>query len=132
MIYLFRGLLVVTLGLLLFIVGCSILLGRASAQDGARGHGHAEHHDVYRSLTNPVTGMSCCNAQTPDDPNGDCRPGSVWRDLDGRIKARVGGQTMTVPESALIPSEKAPHPPVGMICERWGHFYCVALSGAGG
>jgi hypothetical protein len=56
----------------------------------------------------------------------------VWRDEAGRLRARIGGATVGVPESALLPGSMSPHPPVGMICERWGIFYCVALSDAGG
>lgn len=103
----------------------------ASAQDGIRGHGHAEHHDQYRHLSNPQTGMHCCNAQTADG-QGDCRPGAVWRDIDGQIKARIGGRIVRVPESALLPPEMNPHAPVGLICEKNDMFYCAALSGAGG
>lgn len=105
--------------------------GRASAQDGARGHGHAENHDAYRALSNPTTGASCCNG-TVDGIEGDCRPGTVWRDAGGDLRARIGGQELFVPESALVPRAMNPHPPVGMICERAGRFYCVALSDAGG
>lgn len=106
--------------LTLFCVGLLLgfLAGRASAQ-------HAEHHDAYKSLTNPTTSVNCCNDR-------DCRPGNVWRDAAGNIVARVEGREMSVPEAALLPDGMNPHPPVGMICERDGRFYCVAFSGAGG
>lgn len=96
----------------------------ALAQSGNHGDGHAQHHDVYRNLFNPQTGANCCNDQ-------DCRPGTVWRELDGGLRARIGSQTVPVPESALLPDHMNPHPPLGMICERNGTFYCVSKSGAG-
>lgn len=90
----------------------------------------ARSHDPYSHLYNPNTGAHCCNMQK-DDGTGDCRPGAVWRDGSGKLWARVEGQSMPVPESALIPAEKNPHQPVGLICEKGGNFYCVAMSGAG-
>lgn len=113
------------------IVG-AVITGRAPAQDGRHGVGHAENHDAYKGLNNPQTGVSCCNAQTADDPAGDCRPGAVWRDAAGDLRARIGGREMSVPEAALVPEAMNPHRPVGMICERAGKFFCVAFSGAGG
>lgn len=98
---------------------------------GRHGDGHAENHDAYRALSNPATGASCCNG-TVDGVEGDCRPGTVWRDAGGDLRARIGGRELFVPESALVPGAMNPHPPVGMICERDGRFYCVALSDAGG
>lgn len=97
---------------------------------GAIWGGHARAHDPYSHLHNPKTGAHCCNAQK-DDGTGDCRPGAVWRDGNGKLWARIGGQQVPVPEDALIAAEKNPHQPVGLICEKNGHFYCAALSGAG-
>lgn len=114
------------------LIAIAVVSKKSRAQDGSHGVGHAEHHDAYKMLANPATGLSCCNAQTEANPNGDCRPGTVWRDADGNLRARIGGREMSVPEAALVPNLKNPHPPVGMICERDGHFYCVAMSGAGG
>lgn len=114
------------------LIAGAVITGRARGQDGRRGSGHAEHHDAYKGLSNPTTGMSCCNAQTAANPAGDCRPGAVWRNAAGDLRARIGGREMSVPEAALVPGAMNPHPPVGMICEKDGHFYCVAVSGAGG
>jgi hypothetical protein len=104
----------------LVLVAGAVIVGRARGQDG-----HAQHHDAYKGLSNPTTGVSCCN-------DGDCRPGAVWRDDAGTLRARIAGREMSVPETALLPGEMNPHRPVGMICEKDGHFYCVAFSGAGG
>jgi hypothetical protein len=117
----FVGLLVLILLALVF--GAGRISCYAQEFDGI--HGHAEHHDVYKDLVNPHTGGNCCHDQ-------DCRPGNVWRDADGTLRARIGSLTVKVPESALLPEKMSPHPPVGMICERAGYIYCVSLSGAGG
>lgn len=116
------------LGAITILLSIGFCAGRASAQH----QGHAENHDAYKGLSNPTTGVSCCNAQTADDPAGDCRPGAVWRDAAGDLRARIDGREMSVPEAALVPGAMNPHPPVGLICERNGKFFCVAVSGVGG
>ena len=47
----------------------------ARAQDGHRGHGHAQYHDWYKELKNGE-GVDCCNAKTAQG-DGDCRPVSA-------------------------------------------------------
>jgi hypothetical protein len=84
----------------------------------------ARGHDGYEGLINPGTHKSCCS-------DADCRRGSVWRNENGDLTARVNGKDRHVPESALVPDNMNPHPPMGMICERYGIFFCVARSGAG-
>jgi hypothetical protein len=44
------------------------MINMAMAQSGARGDGHAQHHDMYKDWQRPEVGGSCCNAQSSDDP----------------------------------------------------------------
>lgn len=105
-------------------IGLGLFGGAVILVVGLLWGGPAKSHDVYRSLVNPRTGAGCCH-------DADCRPGMVWRDEQGRLRARIGNLNVSVPESALLPEKMNPHPPTGMICEHSGNFYCVNLSGAG-
>lgn len=111
--------------LLLAIAGALILI--AGGLHFARGQGHAENHDWYKDLKQPVSGGSCCNALTADG-EGDCRPATVWRDEAGIV--RWGRQI--VPHSAVLPDYKNHQPLTGHICERNGRIYCALVGGAGG
>lgn len=76
---------------------CFLLTPSSKAQDGGpaddaqgmHGHGHAENHNMYKDWTRPDVGGSCCNAQTPDDPAGDCRPTTAYLGDDGWWRARI-------------------------------------------
>lgn len=57
--------------------------------------GHAKHHDeLYKSLKQPGTGMSCCN-------NNDCRP-VPHRATAAGIEFFVHGRWLMPPTSKLI------------------------------
>ncbi|MFZ5783994.1 MAG: hypothetical protein ACOY4R_27665 [Pseudomonadota bacterium] len=101
-----------------------VMTWQALAQSGSRGDGHAEHHDQYRHWMRPDGKGSCCNAQTPDDPNGDCRPTVGYVGDDGRWRARVApGRFLPVPPDRLLSrqSDGRCH-----ICERGGYVFCFA------
>lgn len=114
---------------ILSLYGCPP--GNSQDFNGLRGHGHAEHHDWYKDLTQPDTGYSCCNAVTAEG-EGDCRPGSVWRDSDGTVWARLNGQSVAVPPNKVLPDSKNLKPITGHICEKNGNFYYALVGGAGG
>lgn len=108
----------------LILYGCG---EEALAQSGAIGvgDGHAQHHDQYRTWGRPDVGGSCCNAQTPDDPAGDCRPivdlASRFESWAVRMAAFVSRRPLRGPiklrredfqnssSSSREPSEMRPH-----------------------
>ena len=61
----------------------------ALAQSGNHGDGHTEMLGTYKDGRQLYTGRSCCNAQTADDRNGDCRPTNGCVEDDGWWQARV-------------------------------------------
>jgi len=74
------------------VLVCFLLTQPTKAQDdalGSHGHGHAENHNMYKDWARPDVGGSCCNAQTPDDPTGDCRPTTAYLGDDGWWRARI-------------------------------------------
>ena len=79
------------------VLVCFLLTPPSKAQDGGpfddaqglHGHGHAENHNMYKDWKRPDVGGSCCNAQTPDDPAGDCRPTTAYLGDDGWWRARI-------------------------------------------
>jgi hypothetical protein len=74
------------------VLVCFLLTPPSKAQDdalGSHGHGHAENHNMYKDWARPDVGGSCCNAQTPDDPTGDCRPTTAYLGDDGWWRARI-------------------------------------------
>jgi len=65
------------------------VLSFATGNRGAlHGEGHAQNHEMYKDWQRPGGG-SCCNAQSPVDPNGDCRPTTAYMDDDGYWYARI-------------------------------------------
>ena len=96
----------------------------SKAQDGGRGHGHAENHNMYKDWNRPDVGGSCCSAQTPDDPAGDCRPTTAYLGDDGwwraRIKPGPNGFAVVPPNKILKRSgDGRCH-----VCERNGSVLC--------
>lgn len=101
----------------------------AAAQSGARGDGHAEHHDWYRDLLTPL-GYSCCNGDQPDKP-GDCRPVQARPRDDGSWEAFVGGTWRPVPPERILPDRLNRVPLHAHICEQDGYVRCFLRGGGG-
>ncbi|MBX3502500.1 MAG: hypothetical protein KF889_23900 [Alphaproteobacteria bacterium] len=70
------------------------------ARSGDHGAGHAEHHDWYRQLLHPNTGVSCCGDR-------DCRPTRAYVDDNGAWRAQLNGAWVKVPRAAVL-STRAP------------------------
>jgi hypothetical protein len=79
----------------IILLAAGFLLGRATAQSGSHGDGHAEHHDLYKSWRMPGTNVSCCN-------ESDCRPTRATQDMDGNWRALVDGRWIDVPASRVL------------------------------
>jgi hypothetical protein len=109
---------------LVLVLAIGSVIDLAQAQSGNRGDGHAEHHDMYKDWEQPDVGGSCCNAQSADDPAGDCRPTTAYIGDDGRWHARIGPG----PEDfATVPPNKILHRAVDgrcHICEQLGTVIC--------
>jgi hypothetical protein len=116
----------------LSVLVCFLLTQPSKAQDGGpfdyaqgrHGHGHAENHNMYKDWRRPDVGGSCCNAQTPDDPAGDCRPTTAYMGDDGwwRAGVRPGPNGLAVvPLNKILnrASDGRCH-----VCERHGHVLC--------
>ncbi len=113
------------LAVFLFVLAV-VVFGDARGQNAD----HAENHDWYKELRSNQ-GYSCCNGQTADG-EGDCRPASVWRESDGTVRARIAGQTVIVPPSAVLPDRLNQRPLSGHACEKNGTWHCALVGGAGG
>src|ERR1700682_4150521 len=80
----------------------------SKAQDGGRGHGHAENHNMYKDWNRP-------------DVAGDCRPTTAYLGDDGwwraRIKPGPNGFAVVPPNKILNRAgDGRCH-----VCERNGH-----------
>ena len=100
------------------------MINMAMAQSGARGDGHAQHHDMYKDWQRPDGGGSCCNAQSSDDPNGDCRPTTAYMGDDGLWRARIKpgpNGLVIVPRNRILnrAADGRCH-----VCERFGAVFC--------
>jgi hypothetical protein len=108
----------------------------ASAQDrpGDFGFRHHANHDWYRDLHQPVTGYSCCNGQSADDPNGDCRPTRAVLMPDGHWRAIVDGEWRDIPPEVVLKNLGAQDkdPIHAHVCAgRSGTIYCFIGAGDG-
>jgi hypothetical protein len=61
--------------ILVLVLAIGFMIDLAQAQSG---DGHAEYHEMYKDWVQPDVGGSCCNAQSADDPAGDCRPTTAY------------------------------------------------------
>jgi hypothetical protein len=100
------------------------MINMAMAQSGARGDGHAQHHDMYKNWQRPDVGGPCCNAQSSGDPNGDCRPTTAYMGDDGLWRARIKpgpSGFVIVPRNRILnrAADGRCH-----ICERLGAVFC--------
>jgi hypothetical protein len=100
----------------------------ARAQDGNRGHGHAQYHDWYKELKNSE-GVECCNAHTAQG-DGDCRPVSA-RPRENGWEAYFNGRWNRIPQGAILPDSMNKVPLYSHICEQSGYVHCF-LKGGGG
>jgi hypothetical protein len=108
--------------ILALAIGATISVARA--QSGSRGDGHGRHHDMYKDWQRPDVGGSCCNAQSADDPNGDCRPTTAYMGDDGWWRARIrpgpNGYAIVPPNKILKrAADGRCH-----VCERFGTVIC--------
>ena len=115
-----RALLALALG----VLACFLVTEPSKAQDGEHGHGHAENHNMYEDWKRPDVGGSCCNAQSADDPDGDCRPTTAYMGDDGRWRARIkpgSSGFVVVPPNKILnrAADGRCH-----ICERLGAVFC--------
>ena len=117
------------------VTGFALVLGSAAwGQDrpGDFGFHHHENHDWYRDLHQPITGYSCCNGQTADDPNGDCRPTRAYLQPNGRWKAIVDGRWVEIPPTVVLRSELNKDPLHAHVCAgKSGMIYCFIGAGDG-
>lgn len=110
--------------ILILVLAIGSMIDLAQAQSGNRGDGHAEHHDMYKDWVQPDVGGSCCNAQSADDPAGDCRPTTAYIGDDGRWHARIGPGPR---DFAIVPPNKILHRAFDgrcHICEQHGTVIC--------
>lgn len=117
----------------MIFVGLMLMAVVAFGQDGHHGQGHAQHHDWYRELKQPGTGFSCCNALTPENPSGDCRPTRAYRDDDGVWWALIDGTWHSVPPRVVLDAELNLEPFQAHVCaSKSGLIYCFLGKRAGG
>lgn len=102
---------------LIFALG--FLIGRASAQSGRHGDGHAEMHDRYRHWSPPGNpGTSCCN-------DADCRPTRAFVDTEGNWRAWNGSAWLIVPQERMLPADYAGDGRCHL-CAREDTVYCFS------
>lgn len=92
------------------------------AQDGHRGHGHAQSHDWYQELKQPGTGLSCCNG-TINGVEGDCRPTRSYLNDDGVWYAMLNGRWVPVPPRVVL-QRLAPDGRSHICASKNGMIYC--------
>jgi hypothetical protein len=79
---------------------------------------------MYKDWKRPDVGGSCCNAQTPDDPAGDCRPTTAYMGDDGLWRARIWpgpNGFVVVPPNKILKraADGRCH-----VCEQFGSVLC--------
>lgn len=105
----------------------------AQAQDGHHGQGHAQHHDWYRALKQPGTGMSCCSRLNENE--GDCRPVRAYYDDSAeRWMALIDGGWQPVPPRVVIKDDNLNLEPfTAHACvSKSGVWHCFLRKSAGG
>jgi hypothetical protein len=88
----------------------------AHAQNGHHGVDHAEHHDWYKTLVSPQSGVSCCNDK-------DCRPTRAFIGDDGAWRALLNGQWISVPREKVL-NTKAPDGNSHICANEFGMIFC--------
>lgn len=113
------------------IVLASVLLALWPAavqaqHSGRHGDGHAQHHDWYKDLRQPDSGMPCCNGSV-DGKAGDCRPAPAFIGEDGSYRVWDGRDWLVVPQGKII---TMPTPDRGThLCELYGKVFCFITGG---
>lgn len=98
----------------------------AAQHSGRHGDGHAQHHDWYKDLRQPDTGVRCCNGSV-DGHVGDCRPAPSFMADDGFYRVWDGREWLVVPRSKII---TMPTPDRGThLCETYGKVFCFITGG---
>jgi len=98
----------------------------AQQPSGRHGDGHAQHHDWYKDLRQPDTGLRCCNGSA-DGKTGDCRPAPSWVGEDGLYRVWDGREWLVVPKSKIL---TMPTPDRGThLCETYGKVFCFITGG---
>lgn len=93
---------------------------------GRHGDGHAQHHDWYKDLRQPDTGVRCCNGSV-DGQAGDCRPAPSFMGEDGFYRVWDGREWLLVPRSKIITMRT---PDLGThLCELYGKVFCFITGG---
>ena len=91
-------------------------------------HQHGEPFaDWYKSLRQPLTGMSCCSHE---GANRDCFPTDNWKELaGGRFVVLINGEWHPVPAEKVVEREN----PTGhaVLCNKGVNIYCFVPIGAG-
>jgi hypothetical protein len=88
----------------------------ARAQEGWQGVGHAQHHEWYRGLIQPATGLSCCDSR-------DCRPTRAYVDHHGWWHAMLNGRWKRVPPETVL-NTVAPDGNSHICADAEGHIHC--------
>ena len=88
----------------------------ARAQEGWQGMGHAQHHEWYKELMQPATGLSCCNGR-------DCRPTRAYVDSHGWWRAMINGRWKRVPPETVLKTV-APDGNSHICADEEGHIHC--------
>jgi hypothetical protein len=88
----------------------------ALAQHGHHGVGHGDHHDWYKTLISPVTGISCCD-------NKDCRPTRAYVDDEGAWRALLNGHWISVPREKVLKT-MAPDGNSHICANDFGMIFC--------
>jgi hypothetical protein len=101
--------------------------GPAGAQhSGRHNDGHAEHHDWYKDLRQPDTGVRCCNGSVGGEV-GDCRPAPSFMGEDGFYRVWDGREWLVVPKSKILQMrtpDRGTH-----LCETYGKVFCFVTDG---
>jgi hypothetical protein len=117
---------------LLLLAFFGMIAARAQDRPGDFGFHHHENHEWYKDLHQPLTGYSCCNGQSADDPNGDCRPTRAELQPDGTWRAIVDGRWVQVPLFTVLDSKLNKDPLHAHICaSKSGLIYCFVGAGDG-
>lgn len=104
-----RAALLFVVGLLAFIFGLGVLVGRAVA------------HEPYSNWKQPGSGASCCS-------DHDCRPVRAYLGEDGLWRAWDGAHWLTIPADRLLPADFAKDGRSHLCSTPDGWVYCFSPS----
>jgi len=95
---------------------------------GRHGDGHTRHHDWYKDLRQPDTGVRCCNGSV-DGSQGDRQPAAFLHGR-GRVLPRLGwpGVAGGAQEKSKILQMQTPDRGTHL-CELYGKVFCFITEG---